>query len=141
MIKITSSLKGIKVVDKRIKQLRNKRKPLTQIANKEVDNARTRIRSTKKDPDGKAWAPMARSTRLQRQREGTIGRGLLYRGGNLLRSIKYSTFRDRLRIFSSAVYSKYLRKGTPKMPDREFLGWSKQSTKQVKQLFKKHWKR
>lgn len=96
---------------------------LQKIGRDEVRATQDRIRSSKTDPTGRSWQPWAMATLKQRRREGTAGRGLLYRTGALLNSIMYRVDRGILTIYTDASHARYLQFGTPKMPARPFLGW------------------
>jgi len=112
------------VIEKKRKQLEAARgKVLEDIGKEEVKITQDRIRSSKTGPDGRAWAPWSMATLRQRQREGNVGKGLLYRTGALLTSIAYKVDKGVLHVFTNAPYAKFLQFGTPKMQARPFIGW------------------
>ena len=80
-------------------------------------------------------APWSYETLKSRIYEGNPGFGLLYRGGNLLRKFAYKVTGKSLSISNSAPYASYLQKGTRNMPAREFIGWDKNSTKDLTKRF------
>lgn len=126
MIKVETKINGMKDLDKRIKKIKAApNKMLRVVGKEEVKETKIRIRSTKNDPDGKPWAPWSFATMKERVRQGNVQRGLLYRTGALLNSIKYTVKKGKLSVFSPLKYAKFLQFGTPKMPARPFLGWSK----------------
>lgn len=126
------------------RELKNNRKVLEQVGKAEIVATRRRIRSSKTTPEGQRWAPWAFSTMIQRRKQGTAGKGLLFNSGRLSRSFTAKVSRQKLQIRSSAKYAKYLQFGTPDMPARPFMGWSKRSKTILKMEFgkriKKAWK-
>lgn len=103
-----------------------KRKVLEDIGKEQVQLTQDRIRSSKTDPDGNPWAPWSMATLRSRQRDGTVSRGLLYRTGALLTSIKFTVRDNVLKVFTNIPYGEFLQFGTPKMPARPFIGWGNQ---------------
>lgn len=103
-----------------------KTKTLSNIGAMQVKAAQDRIRSSKTDPNGRPWAPWSMATIKQRTREGNLNRGLLYRSGALIVSIKYKVERGTLSVWSDAPYARFLQFGTPKMRARAFLGFGTQ---------------
>ena len=73
---------------------------LKKIGEEEVAITQDRIRSSKTGPDGKAWQPWSMATLRQRNRVGNASRGLLYRTGALLSSIKMKLEDGQLTIYS-----------------------------------------
>lgn len=123
-----------RVIRKRIANLKTAPKTvMEQIAKDQVAEVQNRIRSTKVDAEGRQWAPWSFATMRQRRREGTSSRGLLYRTGRLLNSIRYRISEKTLTIFSNLPYADFLQRGTSKMPARPFLGWTKDSLNRIKQ--------
>lgn len=123
-------------LDKKIKSIGPiTQRSLEQIGKTEVASAQNRISLWKASPDGQEWAPWSIATMRSRRREGTAHLGLLYRTGELFRSIYYKVTNLRLEVGSKAPYAKYLQNGTPNMPARPFLSWSKQTINRLKMLF------
>lgn len=96
---------------------------LDEIGREEVRATKQRIQMWKADPNGRAWRPWSMATMKQRRREGTAGRGLLYRTGQLLNSIQYRVRNGVLTVFTNDYKASFLQNGTPKMPAREFIGF------------------
>lgn len=131
---ITTRTDGIQNVRKRVEVI--KRAPeetLRRVAEEEKQAVQNRIRNTKTDPEGQPWAPWSMATI-----RANAGRGgsLLFRTGALLDSIQYRISEKTLTIYSNVGYSKYLQFGTPKMPARPFLGWSRDNINRIKQILK-----
>lgn len=126
MIKITTKVDGLKDLDKRIAKINKAPKKMLEAVGKlEVKDTKHRIRSSKTDPDGKPWRPWSFATLKERFRQGNVQRGLLYRTGALLNSIKHKVRKYRLEVSSDKEYAKHLQFGGPKLPARPFIGWSK----------------
>ena len=119
------------------RELRNPKKLLNMVGEREIKKAEERIRSSKVDPQGIQWKPWAYATLIQRAREGNVSQGILYRTGNLLRSFYYRATRNTVEISNRAKYAKYLQLGTNQMPKREFMGWGKDSFKTLPVAFKR----
>lgn len=85
-----------------------------------------RIVTTKTAPDGKAWAPWARSTLLDRTKKGNAALGLLHDTGALGQSITWRVNGKSVEITSTSPIAPYLQNGTPNMPARPFIGFSKE---------------
>lgn len=125
------------VIEQKRRQLEIMRtSELRKIGEEEVRITQERIRSSKTGPDGKAWAPWSIATLKQRQRRGDANKGLLYRTGALLQSIKFKVEDGKLTVYSDAQYGKYLQFGTPKMPARPFIGWGDRINSIVERLTK-----
>lgn len=139
MIKVISRGNGLNSTFKRIQKLKSNYDSINAfIGEIGVKETKERIQSTKEDPQGNPWRPWSLATIKQRQREGNIARGLLYRTGNLFRSITYTITGKTTNLISLADYARFLQKGTPKMPARKFLGWSTKAINKIKQrLLKK----
>lgn len=143
---------SFKVDDKKVRramrqvqrQVRNTGPVLRGIAEDEIDKAKMRIRTSKTDPDNRRWQAWSYDTLVQRQREGNVGRGLLYKSGFLLKSFFYKIKGKQLTVSNKAPAAEYLQNGTNNMPARAFLGWSSQSRKDVKNAIqkqiRKYWK-
>jgi len=145
MIKMTFNDKQVRRALRNIKrEIKNPKKLLTLVGQRESQKAEERILQTKTDPDNKKWSPWAYSTLQRRIREGNAAQGLLYRTGGLLRSFYYKITRTAVMISTNINYAKYLQFGTPKMPKREFLGWGKDSFKTLpiatKKMINKFWR-
>ena len=111
---------------------------LEAVGDREVKLARERIRDTKLDPLGNAWAPWAPFTRSEREHKGNAGLGLLLDEGGLLLSLDKAIFGDSVEIGSNLDYAKDLQEGTDKMPAREFLGWAPWSGPIYENLYKRY---
>lgn len=136
---VTARVSGIQAARRRFKQISAiPNDIIKQTAVEQKAIVEKRIRDTKQDPDGRPWQPWAMATIRQRQREGSIRGGLLYRTGRLASSIAYRISAKTLTIFSKVPYAKYLQFGTTKMPARPFLGWDKASINRIKELFKQN---
>lgn len=124
-VKVTLKADGVDqlIENKRRQFAAAKTTTLQQIGQEEVRAAQQRIRNSKTDPEGRSWQPWSMATLKQRRREGNANRGLLYRTGALLTSIKYRVDKGVLAIFTDVPYARYLQFGTPKMPARPFIGW------------------
>lgn len=137
-----------KEIKKQINKVRQniKKSPgklLTSIGKQEVKNARYRVRTSKRDPDNRTWAEWSYATIKSRANEGKSAGGPLYKSGLLYRRFKSYVKKTTVTITNSAFYAKYLQYGrdTPtRMPKREFLGWGKDSNKQITTLVKKWFK-
>lgn len=147
MVQVTATLDDKKLQQsfKRIeRQLKNPKKLLRRIGNNEMDTLNQRIVQRKLSPDNQIWAPWSYATLRQRQKEGNVGLGLLYRTGNLLKSFFLVIKKQSIAIQNTALYAKYLQFGTHKMPARPFMGWGKDSIKdakkEVKETIRKEWK-
>ena len=104
---------------------------LQQVAAEEVKATQNRIRNSKTDPDGQPWAPWSMATiRANKNKGGS----LLFRTGALHDSIQFRISEKTLTIYSNVGYAKYLQFGTPKMPARPFLGWSRENINRIKKI-------
>ena len=109
-----------------------------EIGKDEVDEAKFRVRSSKKNPDNTPWQPWSYATLKERIRRGTQNKGLLYDSGNLLKQFFYRVVGKKLIVSNKADYAEYLQDGTRKMPKREILGWSDKSEKNITNIIEKH---
>lgn len=115
---------------------------LDAVGKNQQANVTARILFTKMAPDGKPWAPWARSTAKARMKKGNAGQGLLNDSGELSRSIRYQVSGKQVIVGSIAgPYAEFLQFGTNKMPARPFIGWSEQDKKEAKQIMMDHLKR
>ena len=110
------------------------RRSLEQIGQTEVASIQNRIAVSKTAPDGTAWAPWSMSTMRARMSDGTAHLGLLYRTGDLFRSIYYKVTNLRLEVGSSSPYARFLQNGTSNIPARPFIGWTSQTINRLKML-------
>lgn len=125
------------VIEHKRRQLQAARtSELQKIGEEEVRLTQERIRSSKTGPDGKPWAPWSMATLKQRHRAGDASKGLLYRTGALLTSIKFKVEDGKLTVYSDSTYGKYLQFGTPKMPARPFIGFGARINSIVERLTK-----
>lgn len=129
---VTTRTDGIQNVRKRFDVImRAPEQVIKQVALDEVKATQNRIRNSKTDPEGQPWAPWSMATiRANKNRGGS----LLFRTGTLLNSIEYRISEKTLTIYSNVGYAKYLQFGTPKMPARPFLGWSRESINKIKKI-------
>jgi len=111
---------------------------LEAVGEREVEAVQHRIRDTKTDPIGNAWAPWAPFTRSERTHKGNADLGLLLDEGDLLLSIDKAVFGESVEIGSNLDYAADLQNGTDHMPAREFLGWSPESVPVYENLYKRY---
>jgi phage gpG-like protein len=105
-------------------RLRDPRPLLDVVGQLLVTSTRARLRTTKSDPRGGAWAPWAPSTYRARSRSGLAG-GLLVDSGRLLNSIDYQVQGRQVVVGARDVpYAQFLQGGTSRMPARPFVGVS-----------------
>ena len=97
---------------------------LRDLGAQEVENARSRVTTTKVGPDGTPWAPWALATLRERTRAGNVAQGLLNVTGALAQSIQWKLTGKNLIIYSDSPYAQWHQNGTDRMPARPFLGWS-----------------
>ena len=97
---------------------RQKNLALQDYARAELQDIERRITVAKTDPQARRWAPWAWSTRRAREREGTAGRGLLYKTGALLRSFRATIRNGAVSIASSLNYATFLQRGRANMRPR-----------------------
>lgn len=135
------SSRANKRIQKLSTKLKNQSSVMRKVGEEELKKTQYRITNSKTSPNGIPWQAWSYSTLKQRQREGTAGRGLLYRTGALLKSLKLSVTRKGFSISTGVEYAKYLQEGTPNMPARPFLE-SGQGTKSLRsriaKAIKKH---
>lgn len=122
-------------------RVRNAEPLMDQLADQEISNAKTRIRTRKTAPDGTPWQPWSYATMEQRRREGTLSGGLLYKEGLLYESFTKSTSDDHFTVSNDQPYAGYLQFGTADMPARPFLGFSEQTLNQIKQTTLRYFRR
>lgn len=84
----------------------------------ELQDVQMRIASRKTDPYARRWAPWSFATRQQRTREGTAGRGLLFRTGALHRSFRMRVNGSQVTVYSTSIIARYLAQGRPNMRPR-----------------------
>ena len=111
---------------------------LEAVGEREVEAVQHRIRDTKTDPLGNAWAPWAPFTRSERTHKGNADLGLLLDEGDLLLSIDKAVIGESVEIGSNLDYAADLQNGTDHMPAREFLGWSPESVPVYENLYKRY---
>ncbi len=104
---------------------------MTRAAAAQKEAARVRIIATKKDPDGKAWAPWQPSTEYQRLRKGSANRGILHDEGTLLASLVANSTPNSFSVTASAEAAHPLQFGRPNMAGRAFLGFGPVSLAQL----------
>lgn len=112
-MKINSKMKSLQQKVDRQKNL-----ALQDYARGELQDIQRRIVTAKTDPYGHRWAPWAFSTMRARMRDGTFGRGLLYKTGQLLRSITATIKGGEVTVSSSVPYAQYLQEGRANMRPR-----------------------
>ncbi len=111
------------------------KRSLVQVGKLEVISTQNRIANTKASPTGQAWAPWSMATLRARTLQGTAHQGLLYRTGELFRSIYYKVTNTTLEVGSRAHYAQFLQQGTSKMPGRPFIGFTQNSINILRRLF------
>lgn len=120
---------------------RAKNLALQDYARGELQDIERRITVAKTDPSARAWAPWAWSTRRQRTREGTAGRGLLYKTGALLRSFRATIKDGAVSIASALNYANFLQRGRANMRPRVIVDLgSKLSRNRLLKSLSKHMK-
>lgn len=127
-------MKGLEAQVKKAKQ-----QALIEYAQGEVRDVQRRIVTGKTDPYGTRWAPWSFSTMRSRMRDGTIGGGLLYKTGQLLRSFVAHIRGDEVSIESNVPYAAYLEQGRANMPPRKIVDLgSKLSFNRLAKILQKH---
>ena len=122
-----------------IRQLKNPKEMMQEVSDIIVEDIKERIIKTKTDPEGNKWAPWAPSTQEARVKDGTAALGLLYRNGELARSITATMKGSKaFEIGSNLEYAKYLQEGTTRMPARPFIGISKRAQTGINQVIKQY---
>lgn len=117
------------------KKMRNPSRILRTVGREETQSARNRIRFTKRDPEGKGWAPWRPATLFSRIEKGNAGQGLLWDTGALLKNFYFRVTKDGLVIVNRMPYAGFLQQGTSKMRARPFLAWSGRSISRLKDRF------
>lgn len=131
-----------KNIDKLLSKLANPAPALEQIGRNLQSSTKERISTTKLSPDGTPFAPWSFATALAREKNGTAGRGILYKTGNLYNSIQYQVQDKQVIVGSdtSAPYAKFLQNGTTKMPARPFIGISAPDVEMIRNVIVKHFR-
>lgn len=118
-----------KAIDKAVRNLtkgiKKPRPAFDKIADNEIRKAQYRIRTSKMDPEGRPWIP----------RKYPSKGSLMYVTGVLHNSFKKMVNNWRVIITNTAHYAKYHQNGTWKLPRRQFLGWGRDSNRDVTQIF------
>jgi phage gpG-like protein len=117
--------RNVKSLDALSKKLAEPREFLDLLGQSMLAAAHKRIQTTKRDANGRAWAPWATSTARARRKSGSAGRGLLYNTGALDRSLTYTVQGPKVSVQTASPYARYLQNGTNRMPARPFLGFGK----------------
>jgi len=133
-------LSGAEALSAKLKQIQKEledQEYLKKIGQVVKEDIQDRIRSTKADPQGIPWSPWKQSTLMQRIKQGTVDRGLLYNSGKLLNSFEVITDKKSFTIGTNAPYSKYLQNGTNRMVARPFMGVSPKAKATIKQILDK----
>lgn len=132
-INITARITGDRILRSRFKTMETAAEAtLHVIGRDEVQATRERIITSKTAPDGQRWRPWSQATLRARQADGTAGRGLLYRTGQLANSIQYRVSPKTVTVYSNLPYAQYLQQGTMRMPARPFIGWSIDRIRQIR---------
>ncbi len=132
------SVQALAELDAMLMRMRESGPFLEAIGEREVESVQHRIRDTKTDPLGNAWAPWAPFTRSERTHKGNADLGLLLDEGDLLLSIDKAVMGWSVEIGSNLDYAADLQNGTDRMPSREFLGWSPESVPVYENLYKRY---
>lgn len=116
-----------------------------------VKSAKRRIKSTKKDPDGKKWPEYKQSTINFNKRRGVSNNrsNMLYRSKNLHDSISHEVNSQLiLNLGSDLPYARAQNFGNPRnkffgkarapIPKREFLGISRQDEQKILNIIGKY---
>lgn len=138
MIKVKYTEKGDIDFNDLIKRLKNPRPLLSEVGDLIREDIQTRIKKTKVDPQGNAWAPWAESTYIARAKEGSAGLGLLYRTGRLYNSLLKDVHSRDVKVYSTAPYARFLNNGTSNMPAREFIGVSAKANADIDKLVRSY---
>lgn len=109
----------MKSLEDQVKKAKNQ--ILVDYARGELRDINRRITVAKTDPYGRRWAPWSFNTMRQRIREGTAGRGLLFKTGQLLRSFVANIRGDEVTISSNLDYAAYLEEGRNNMRPRKIV--------------------
>lgn len=119
-----------------------KNRSLVEYAQTELQDVQRRITTAKTDPYARRWAPWSFATRQQRVREGSAGRGLLYRTGALLRSFRATIRHSVVTISSHLPYARYLQNGRRNMRARVIVDLgSKLSMNRLRKIISRNMKR
>lgn len=141
ILNLTTRTDSLQNVRRRIKLIQDAPpKVLQRVGELEVNDTKNRILSLKVDPDGQSWAPWSMATLRKRGNEGTASLGLLFRNGELYKSIQMRISAKTLTIFSNVGYAKFLQQGTIHMPARRFLGWGNAAINRFKDIWKEETK-
>ena len=119
-------------------RVRDTRPVMERIKEHQHSKVLLEIMSDKHEPDGKAWAPWAASTREAREKKGNVGQGLLWDKGTYLASIQSSATINSIIIGSNDRVAKWLQEGTTRMPARPVFGWSDEDTTFAETLLARH---
>lgn len=119
------------------RNVKNSRSLMQEIGTNEKNLAQFRIRTTKQEPNGQRWQPWAPRTRRQRARRGSLAGGLLYDTGRLYRSFSVTSSRKRFEVRNTTRYGGFLQRGTRHMPARPFLGFGRDSVRDIKKIFRR----
>lgn len=101
---------------------------LKRVAEDEKAKVEQRITETKRNPDGRGWAPWQPSTESARIRKGNAPQGLLYDEGLLLAGFVAGSTPDSAFITNVVEHAEYMQNGVSgHVVARPFLGWGKDS--------------
>lgn len=130
-----------RIVTNQLRAFQSTSQFLYQVGQSEVKQAKFRIRTSKTDPDGRPWRRWAAATVKARARRGSLTGGLLYDTGRLYNSFTVSSSKQRVTIKNTTEYSGYLQRGTLRMPRRQFLGFGRDSKREIIKLFQNYMQR
>ncbi len=105
----------------------------TDIGMWQQNQIRERIELTKVSPTGGLWREWSLRRLEERRHAGNIAQGLLWDTGNLLNSI-VAKVGDGVEIGTNVGYARFLQRGTKKMYDRPFIGWSPEDIAEVERM-------
>jgi len=140
MIKTTRTRSKDDPLGRMLQRLKDPSSAMAEIGKALVQSTRTRIKSTKTDPDESPWAPWADSTRIARTKDNTASKGLLYKTGELSRSIQAQVTNKQAIVGSDSPYASFLQLGTSDMPARPFIGISQKDKAVINNILLKHLK-
>nr|WP_242028584.1 phage virion morphogenesis protein [Pseudanabaena sp. FACHB-2040] len=86
------------------------------------------------DPDGAAWAPLARST-LRRKKTSSI---LRETGSTAVSVAMVGPSGLVVRVVVGTGYAIYHQTGTTKMPQRKILGWADKDREKIAKIFERY---
>lgn len=139
MIKVKLNNKDLKLLQSKLKQLKDLREPLAEI--KTALEASTKLRFNRGvDPEGKDWKPRSKRYAERLKAQGRLTPRVLVVTGRLQRSIEYISDDKRVVIGTSVDYGAVHQEGDParNIPQREFIGVSDLDIERIDEIIEKH---